>query len=150
MTQPTTVQYAQLADIYALGVPQQAIANYTAQAQANLVKASALADTYFRARWGTNAVPLLAWDDTVTDAVAQIAAYWTLRVRGYQATAPGDRDFRQGYEDKIKWLERVQKQQAHPVVTLAATMQPGSVQPRVVSTSVVDLSTGGTAPNRGW
>lgn len=145
-----TTPYASLADLYAIGVPQQAVQSYTSQATANLLKASGLADTYFRARWGSHAVPLLAWDDSVTDAVAKIAAYWTLRVRGFAANNAGDRDFREGYEDAVRWLEKVQKQQAHPVVTLAATNQPGSVQPRVISTSVVDLSNGRRDSSRGW
>lgn len=146
---PTT-PYALLTDLYAIGVPQQAIAAYTTQATANLLKASAFADNYFRARWGSQAVPLLAWDDAVTDAVAAIAAYWTLKVRGFPANNTGDNQFRLGYLDAVKWLEKVQKQQAHPNVQLAATNQPGSVQPKVISTSVSDLATGSTSRSRGW
>lgn len=146
---PTT-PYASLTDIYALGVPQQAIQAYTTQATANLLKASSLADNYFRARWGSQSVPLLAWDDTITDAVAKIAAYWTLRVRGYASNNAGDQDFRKGYEDAVHWLEKVQKQQAHPQVQLAAYNQPGSVQPKVISSSVTNLETGSTQRSRGW
>lgn len=143
--------YITITDVYNLGVPQQALQSVTvAQQNAELQAASDVADGYFRARWGTNAVPLVAWDTSVTQAVAQIAAYKLCRIRGYRGNAGSDTELRIGYEDAIKWLGQVQHQQAHPKVTLAQTGAPGTPQPNLTSTSVVNVMTGATGKNRGW
>jgi len=145
------VAYASQADLLLVGLPQTAVGTLGATTiAAALQNASDFADGFFRARWGTNAVPLLAWDTEVTEAVAKIAAYRLMRQRGFNAAAGADKGFREGYDDAVDWLDRVQRQQAHPHVTLAATSQPGTPQPKVVSSSVVNLANGRRAPNRGW
>lgn len=142
--------YATQTDLTNVGVPAQAITPLTqAQINAALDNASTFADSFFRARWGTNAVPLQAWDSAVTEAVAKIAAFRLLKVRGYSPGSGADRQFREGYDDAVAWLEKVQRQQAHPLVTLASNATP-TVQPNLVSGSVIDLSNGARGTNRGW
>lgn len=144
------MSYASQTDLTTVGLPASALGTLTTQ-QINgvLQSASDYADTFFRARWGTNAVPLAAWDTSVTLAVAQIAAHWLLRVRGYSPNSTADQRFQQGFEEAVEWLGKVQRQQAHPNVTLASNATK-TQQPNLVSTSVVDLSNGATGNNRGW
>ncbi|HTQ46660.1 MAG TPA: phage protein Gp36 family protein [Polyangiaceae bacterium] len=143
--------YASITDVQNLGVPAQAIGFLTdTQQNAILQSASDYADTFFRARWGTHAVPLLAWDSSVTEAVAKIAAYRMIRVRGFKSNASADNELRQGHDDAVNWLHLVQRQQAHPSVTVAQANAPGSQQPLLISSSVVNVLSGSTGPNRGW
>jgi phage gp36-like protein len=143
--------YAQPADLLTVGLPSAALGTLTtAQIGAALQNASDRADACFRARWGSNAVPLLAWDTTITLAVAAIASYELMLVRGYQPTAGGDDNFRRRYDDALRYLGDVQRQQAHPNVTLAQIGAPGAAQPGVTSFSVVNLANGCTGTNRGW
>lgn len=148
--------YATQTDLTNSGFPAAAIGNLTtAQVAACLQQASDLADSYFRARWGSAAVPLTAWDTSVTSACVKIAALLVMRTRGYSAQSLADSNFQKGYDEAVTWLRDVQRQQAHPNVTLANETtgpNPGArlQQPAVSSFSVVDLSSGSTAPNRGW
>lgn len=143
--------YASTTDVQNLGVPAQAIGFLTpTQQNAILQSASDYADTFFRARWGNRAVPLVAWDTAVTEAVAKIAAYRMIRVRGFKSNASADNELRQAHDDAVNWLHLVQRQQAHPSVTLAQANAPGSIQPNLTSTSVVNVLSGATAAKRGW
>ena len=143
--------YADITDLPLYGVPQTALQSIPdALLTAQLQSASDYADSFFRARWGTASVPLVAWDTAVREAVAKIAAYRLIRVRGFRPGSGSDSEIRKGHDDAVAWLDRVQRQQAHPLVTLAAVHQPGTPQPNFTSTSVVDLSNGRAAPNRGW
>ena len=120
-----------------------------AQIAAALQNASDRADAAFRARYGAAAVPLVAWDSTITQAVAKMAAYELMVMRGMK---PGVADwtlFSTRNTEAIEYLDRVQRQQAHPNVTLAGAATPPQ-QPNLTSSSVVDLSRGTTSSNRGW
>ena len=142
--------YATQADLTNVGLPAAAIVALTnAQITASLQSASDFADTFFRARWGQLAVPLLAWDTSVTEAVARIAALRLLRVRGYSPKSTADQQFQLGYDEAVEWLGKVQRQQAHPLVTLALNAT-APISPLLISSSVVNLSTGRSSGNRGW
>lgn len=114
--------------------------------------ASDVADGYFRARYGVGSCPLQAWDSSITLAVAKIAVWYLICIRGFNPNATADANFRTQYEDAIAFLNAVQRQQAHPNVTPqgSLTTNPGAQQPQLISSSVVDLSLGRRAPNRGW
>lgn len=148
--------YATQSDLTNVGLPSAALGNLTnAQITAELQAASDYADSFFRARWGNDSVPLLTWDTTITRVVAQIAALYLLRVRGYDPRSTADQRFQTAHDEAVAWLEKVQRQQAHPKVTLANENNGPSYasrlqQPNLISTSVVDLSTGARKPNRGW
>lgn len=122
----------------------------TAQVNAALQNASDFADGFFRARYGTGSCPLLTWDSSVTEAVAKIAAYRLINIRGYNPNNASDANFRLQFNDAVDWLGKVQRQQAHPKVTPATTTGNGAVQPLVLSNSVVNLSNGARGTNRGW
>lgn len=142
--------YAAQTDLTNVGLPSQAIGSMTSQQlNAILQNASDFADTFFAARWGRNNVPLMTWDTAVTEAVAKIAAYRAMVVRGFRAGSNADANLRTGYEDAVDWLNKVQRQQAHPLVTLA-NGATAPQQPNLVSSSVVSITSGQTAPNRGW
>lgn len=143
--------YATRIDLVTVGMNAQALgALPQATVDANLQEVGDFSDSFFRARWGTAAVPLVAWDSTVTRVNARICAFHLMTIRGLKPGG-GDWDlFRSGYDDAVAWLEKVQRQQAHPKVTLAGVNLPGSVQPKLNSASVVNVATGRQARNRGW
>lgn len=143
--------YASITDVQNLGLPTQALTSLSpVQENAILQAASDYADTFFRARWGTQAVPLVAWDSSVTIAVAQIAAYRMMKVRGFRSNAGADNELQKGFDQAVEWLGKVQRQQAHPKVTLLLNGAPGSIQPMLISTSVINVLTGARGTNRGW
>ena len=142
--------YATQADLLTVGMPPQALANLSpTQVSAALQNASDRIDSYFRGRYGDGPSPLLlTWDSQVTQATAKIAAYELLGIRGVDPDKP--RPFAQENADAVFWCRDVQRQQAHPLVTVSGSPLAGSVQPNLVSSSVVNLATGRRAPNRGW
>lgn len=142
--------YASQTDLTNIGLPAAALGTLTvAQIGAALQNASDRADAAFRARYGNTSVPLVAWDSTITHAVAKLAAYELMVVRGMKPGGPDWELFHSRYQDALDYLDRVQRQQAHPLVTLAAGATANQ-QPNLVSTSVVDLSSGATSAKRGW
>ena len=143
--------YAAPTDVFNIAIPQQAVAQLTAAQQNQCCQAASdTCDDHFRGRWGYDAVPLLQWDQSVTLASARIAAFLMVNVRGYRGDASADKLFKTFYDIAMDWLGAVQRQQSHPLVTLANNMSVGGAQPIVTSFSVVDLSTGATASSRGW
>lgn len=144
--------YAAISDLTTVGMPAQAVGPLAHQATLNaqLQAASDFVDTFLRNRYGTAAVPLLAWDTTITRATAQIAAYYYLTVKGVNPDSQDWRIAQSGYTEAVAYLDRIQRQQANPNVTVAATGLPGSVQPQLRSSSVVNIANGARARNRGW
>ena len=140
--------YAELSDLYNYGAPQKAFGQLTdGQKEAALEAASRTVDTYYRARFQ---LPLSSWDKQTTKVTAQIATYDLLSIRGYNPASGSDVNIKDRYDAAITWLEKVAKQQAHPEVTAAQIDVPAVTQPMVISSSVVNLSSGSTGRNRGW
>jgi phage gp36-like protein len=97
--------YATQDDLFRLGLPEGALRGVSpATIEEALEAASRLADSYLRARY---ALPLSSWDESLTRAVAAIAAYDLMAVRGYDPARGADEVLRLRYEDAIRWLERV-------------------------------------------
>ena len=97
--------YATRDDLFRLGLPEGALRGVPpATIEDALEAASRLADSYLRARY---ALPLSSWDEALTRAVAIIAAYDLMAVRGYDPARGADEVLRLRYEDAIRWLERV-------------------------------------------
>lgn len=142
--------YASQTDLTNVGLPANALGQLTAaQISAALDAASTKADAFLRARYGTASVPLVAWDSTITEAVACIAAFNLMCVRGMNSNGPDWELFSMRKKDAEAYLDRIQRQQAHPLVTLAG----GNIapqQPNVTSSSVVNLSSGARGSSRGW
>lgn len=138
-------------DLLNLALPIPALSPLVqAQVAAVCQAESDVADGYFRGRWGYSAVPLLAWDTSVTFAVARRAAFSLMRVRGLKPDGADWKLFESVHTEATAWLDKVQRQQAHPLVILANGSAPGGAQPIVISSSVVNLSNGCRAPTRGW
>ena len=142
--------YAQPTDLALVGMPPTSFGPLSIPTvMAALQDASDQVDTYFRGRYGDGPSPLLlTWDSQVTRAVCKIAAYSLIDIRGRDPDRPNQ--FAQAYADAIQWCRDVQRQQAHPLVTVSAAPLAGSMQPNLVSSSVVNLATGRRAPNRRW
>lgn len=142
--------YAAQTDLENLGLPATALVDMGAtQVAAQLQAASDFMDTFFAARYGRPNVPLATWDTTVTLTCARITAWYLMTVRGIRAGDTNWDLYRTGYTDAVEWLNKVQRQQAHPLVTLAGGATAPQ-QPNMVSSSVVSIATGTRAPQRGW
>lgn len=97
--------YASLIDLVNLGLPAAALANFADNVKlAHLEAASSEADGYIQKRW---AIPLSSWPKSLTMRVARMAAYTLLEVRGFNPANPADATVVKGYDDAIKWLEKV-------------------------------------------
>ena len=145
--------YATQQDLFNVGFPQTAIGPLTpTQINAALQDASDELDTYFRGRYGDGPSPLLAtWDSQVTCSVAKIAAYRLMRIRGFDPANGADDMFVKDRDEAILWCRDVQRQQAHPVVTVnSAAALKGSAQPIITTSSCVAVATGQRGRMRGW
>lgn len=146
--------YATQADRNLYGVPSTALGALTSQqVDAALARASAVMDTFFGGRY---AMPLASWDVSVTSCCVYLADYYLLSSRGFNPAAGADANVLARYEEMFAgrpgvepWLKQVQRRAAHPDV-VEATQDAKHQRPRVISSSVVDTSTGATGPNRGW
>jgi len=140
--------YASSTDLTTFGLPLTALGQLTAaQIAGALDVASQKVDSYLRGRY---ALPLLAWGSEITEATAKIAAYNLLTIRGYNPAAGADINIKLRFDDAITWLNKVQRQAAHPNVTPQNTQATYYGQPKVTSQSVTQVFTGATAANRGW
>jgi len=146
------VAYCGGQDILNLALPIPALQSNLLDRQVTAVcqAASDEADGHFRGRWGYSAVPLLTWDSSITLNVARRSAYLLMLIRGMK---PGGEDFKilsVVNAEALAFFNAVQRQQIHPLVTLANNTAPGGVQPSVITSSVVNLANGGSRRNRGW
>ena len=106
--------YASQDDLFRLGLPEGALRGVSPSTiEEALEAASRLADSYLRARY---TLPLTAWDGALSRAVAAIAAYDLMAVRGYDPARGADEVLRLRYEDAIRWLERVAAGEVSPEV----------------------------------
>lgn len=145
--------YAAPSDLFTHGAPQQAfqvggaaIPNATLQAELDAV--SGRADSSLQPR---GQLPLLEpYPADLVAAVCKIAAYEILSARGLNPQG-ADSNLRLRYQDGMKWLDDVRLQRLSPAL-IFSTDPAGTphLQPLVVSSSVANLATGCTAPNRGW
>ena len=109
--------YATPDDLTRLGVAAAALSDVPVPDQeAALDAASRLADSYLARRYR---LPLVSWGDDLKRAVALIAAYDLIAVRGF-APEGADEHLRLRYEDAIRWLEQVAKGEAEAQVEEAA------------------------------
>jgi hypothetical protein len=107
-------------------------------------------NTYFAARWGFTAVPLQSWDTSITLHAAGRVAFLLMRGRGLNEKSPDWAILSQMNAEALDFVNKVQRQQAHPTVILATGLPPGPIQPNVTTGSVVNIMTGFIDRNRGW
>lgn len=143
--------YCSGSDVIALALPISSLSPLTAlQISSTCQAVSDFMDGFFRGRWGYASVPLLAWDTSVTENAAKVSAFRLMRLRGMKPDGSDWKLFESVYKEALDWLNGVQRQQVHPNVTLANGALPGQQQPNLLTSSAVDLATGGRARNRGW
>jgi phage gp36-like protein len=126
-------QYATTTDLVTYAIKAEALTGISTTMQnLALVAASAEADSYLKGRY---ALPLLAWDAALSNAVARIAAYMLIKTRGFNPQSAADINFRLGYEDAIRWLRDVERQNAHPDLTPSPSQVPTYNAPQVFTTN---------------
>lgn len=130
--------YATVADLDNYGVPSIAFGQLTAgQKTAALASASALMDSYFRARYN---LPFKAFGVDVVECCAVLAAYNAMMMRGFNPAGGADKNFELRYQKKLKWLQDVKEQMVHPDVTENASLP--MAQPVIAS----GTTEGGASP----
>ena len=91
--------------------------------------ASEFADGYLASRFK---LPLASWGTDLRIAVASVAAWTTLCMRGFNPDSPGDSVIRQRRDDAEKWLDKVSRGSIVPgIVDSTPTTQEAG--PRVSS-----------------
>jgi len=141
--------YAAVSDFTVFGLPQTALGTVlTSTIQSQLDAAAGEVDAQLGARYP---VPLAApIPAIITQKTCQLAAYPLLsNSRGFNPLIPGDKAVYDNWVQAKTWLDDVKHQRAH----LAGIAESGSnpvPQPVVISSSVVGLQSGATAPQRGW
>lgn len=135
-------RYAEAADLAALGVRAQATGGVASgDVNGALDAASLLFDGYARARYD---VPFTAWGMDVRSAVAKVAAYEILSVRGMQPGASqADENVRDRYKDAIAWMKDVS---AGRVRVSGGATTPAAERSARASTAPTVRSNG----QRGW
>jgi phage gp36-like protein len=104
LAQPTN-PYAVTTDLTLYGAPAGAFAATTPEQQAAAVSAAnALADDYLGRRF---ALPLSQWGPDLVRAVAVIATYDLIVVRGSNPEAPGNADLHARWQAAIDWLKGI-------------------------------------------
>lgn len=128
------MSYALLADLYRDGAPQRAFGQ-TVQTdhQAALDARASYIDSKLRGRY-PDAVPLIApIDPEIKRCNAVLAAYDLMNLRGYNPQSGADVNIRDRAMQAIGWLDQVQRQSAHPLITPAPTAPAQRPLPRVSS-----------------
>ena len=138
--------YATLADLANLGFVSTAFGQLTnPQVQAQLQAASDYASSKMAARYS---LPLLAWDTSVTQGVAQIATYQCMCLRGFDPANPGDAAARDLWIAAREFFDAVERQHAHPLVT-ESPMPTNQAQPSVAAPMVLGQPLLGWMPGQG-
>ncbi len=140
--------YASLTDLYRYGAPATAFGGLSdPDKQAGLDEASAKVDEFLAARYP---LPLISWPASITEHTCRIATWNLLSVRGYNPAIGGDTNIKDRYDDAIRQLTLIQKQQMHPAVVAQPDKAAVYAQPQAFSFSVINVGTGGEDANRGW
>ena len=133
--------YATLADLANLGFVSTAFGQLTnPQVQAQLQAASDFASSKMAARFS---LPLLAWDTSITQGVAQIATYQCMCLRGFDPANPGDASARDLWIAAREFFDAVERQHAHPLVT-ESPMPTNQAQPVYAAPLIM------SNPQQGW
>ncbi len=128
-----TVAYATLADLYAFGLPLNAMGSVLVATQQRVLNArNDYADDKFRARYK---LPLQApYPDSLKMHVCMLAAWDILMIRGYNPSAAADVNIATRGEMALKWFDDVERQRAHPnVIEASGSDEPGYAAPLVIS-----------------
>jgi|SRR5882724_2175745 len=128
--------YAQVSDFSAFGINENAIRGYDAtKVSKALAAASREIDGYLASQF---TLPLRAWGDDLKRCACIMATWDVVSGRGYNPEAGADKNIKDRYEGRIRWLEQVSKGTVIPRVTDSspgsAIGRPGA-RPLMVSSS---------------
>lgn len=132
---------AELQDLYRLGISADVLGQSPRTADTN-VQLAALdsASVYVLGKIGNRYKrPLVDWEDDLRQAVAKIAAYELLCIRGFNPAAGADVNILQRRNQADEWATSVARQEISPNITGAANQSPSFNNPRIV-----------TSPLQGW
>jgi len=125
-------QYCTVAEVGTRGIAAAALEGVDpSELQAAISAASSTIDGYLRPKF---TLPLVTWEDDISECCAILAGYAALSTRGY--SPEGDPAVKQRYDEKIAWLRDIAKGLVSPSVTDSApNAEPGlpSSGPRVIS-----------------
>lgn len=95
-----------------MGVPAKALANISTDTVAAAIsRASSIADGYIRKRFE---LPLRAWTQSLTQAVADIATWVVMKDRGFDPNSESTKVIMSSYRDALQWLEDVANNEVDP------------------------------------
>lgn len=112
------ISFANLEHLDGLGIPAAALSNLAASKKAEQLAATTeLASGILAGRYD---LPIVAWGIDLSMAVAKIAAYELLSVRGFNPDGDDD-NVRKRYEDAMRWLADVASGKISPVGLIDST-----------------------------
>lgn len=124
-------QYIVPSDIATYGVNGAALTGIPfAEQVAACVAVSAEADASFRARYN---LPLVSWGNDVRAALARIAAYELLVLRGFNPELGADSNLAMRAEQARMWLRAVARQEQHPDVEASPPQVTAYDEPRIIT-----------------
>jgi phage gp36-like protein len=143
-----TQRFAEIADFSALGLPPKALEGISnADKEKHLDAASAKAAGFLRSKFK---LPLASWDEALTEAVASIAAFGLMGVRGYNPAAGANEVIEKRHDKAMAWLKEV----ARGVVVLDYQDSSGTSTTPRRGPMFAQLHSGGRTVgnprNRGW
>jgi len=112
------MSYATLDQLYAQGAPARSFGQVPPSVHQQALDArDAWINSFLRGRY-PDAVPLLApIDPEIVRAECVAAAYDLMNVRGYNPASGADVNLRDRFVQVQEWLNAVQRQAAHPLIT---------------------------------
>ena len=107
--------YATLADLPTYGVNLSALPAWitTGMQQAQIDAWNAKVDSYLSSKFK---LPITSWGKDLTQAVAVLAAYELICLRGFDPESQGDVIFKQRAEREVTWLESIRDGDVVPTV----------------------------------
>lgn len=129
--------YCEPSDIWTHGIPKPAVQNVPLEQLAEkCLSASDEAAGYLASAYE---LPMVSWGNDLRKHVARMATYELMSSRGYKPDSGKDDQIRMGYDDALKWLNRIAAGHLRP---------PGMVDsaPDVLEPEVWVAS----GPRRGW
>jgi phage gp36-like protein len=151
-----TNPYATVSDLTLYGAPAAAFAaNTPEQEQAAIDAANALADSYLGKRYD---LPLQEWGADLVRAVAVIATYDLIVVRGSNPESPGNADLHARWQAAMDWLAGIAEQKIDPQAIVEAEGGGGGGAGGAEGEFVVSVSSGASGQfvvgpsrsGRGW
>lgn len=127
-----TQQLLTLDEFAKLGVPASSFPSTITDAvkTANIVSASGVVGGYLSKRY---TFPLVQWGDDVRWAVAAIATFLLLKLRGFNPDNPADQLVVKAYDDALAWCREVAKGLVEPSDIIDGSASENDAAPLVSS-----------------